>query len=51
MLYNPNYMNFLEKLKSKAAHRSELGVILGEKNQTRERSKKKEVALYAFAKT
>ena len=31
LLYNPNYLNFLEKLKKKAAHRSELGAILNQK--------------------
>ena len=51
LLYNPNYLNFLEKLKKKAAHRSELGAILNLKGQTRERMKKKELALFAFAKT
>ena len=51
LLYNPNYVNFLEKLKKKAVHRSELGAILNQKGQTRERMKKKELALFAFAKT
>ena len=51
LLYNPNYVNFLEKLKKKATHRSELGTILNEKNQSRDRQKKKELALYAYAKT
>ena len=47
LLYNPNYTNFLEKLKKKNAEKSALGAILNEKNMTMNK-KKKPTALYAF---
>ena len=41
LLYNPNYLKYLERLKKKSGGRSELSSILNERNQSREPAKKK----------
>lgn len=53
LLFNPNYQNYLNRLKGKQAEKSELGRLLSEANDGKEpirKYRRKDTALFAYVR-
>lgn len=53
LLFNPNYQNYMNRLKGKHTEKSELGRLLSQPHDTKDTKRKyrrKETALYAYVR-